>query len=137
MVAEAVMVFHDPDQADGQAIGDRAADVARHAPLVPAADHRADGGMRVIERRLGDDVDRSARLAAAGQSGARALHHLDAFDRRAVDRGIIAEVAAEAVDQDIGPGVLVAREAADRIFVPQAAEIVLAGDAARIIQRIL
>ena len=87
-------------------------------------------GPQIVRWRFCDDVQRSPRLAAAGQCGGRTFQKFEAFDGRNVDRSVETQIPAEAIDEDIRSVVLVTGKAADRLSVPQIAEVVLPGDAA-------
>ena len=135
-IAEAVGILVGAGHADGEVGGQRHVDVALAAVGVEAA--VADGGVeaeRIELRLLGDDVDRAARLAAPEQRRGRAFQHLHPLDVRGVADAAIAARGVEAVDQIVAGGVLVAGEAAQREGIEQAAEIVLARDAAGEIER--
>ena len=118
MVAKAAIVLAHADDAHRQPLIDGAADIERAPVMVEAAGLQLAAEMILEQRRLGDDVDRSARLPLARQGGGGALEHLEKLDRGDVARGVVAAVGREAVDQQVRPAVDVAGEAADRVIVP-------------------
>jgi len=137
VVAEAVGILVRAVDAHRDVVAEAGGEVAGDPVGVPATGRELQAALGVELRLLGDQVDRAARLAAAIQRRARALQDLDALDVRGIAPAAEAAAVVEAVDEIAARGVLVAGEAADREAVPEAAEGVLARDAARQVEGVV
>ncbi|KAF1050348.1 MAG: hypothetical protein GAK34_01948 [Delftia tsuruhatensis] len=136
-VAEAVAVLHGDVEPVGKVLANRPRAVERAAPQPVAARIGFHGMRRRPQRTLGDDVQRAARLAAAVERSGRALEELDALHAGQITRRVEAAPRGKAVEQGGHAHVLIAGQAANDDVVPQAAKVVLARDAAHIVQHIV
>ncbi len=129
-VAKAAVVLVHRDEAVRQRLRDGAGRIEGLPQCAVAAGRHADGGRAGKLRLLGRIADDPARIAAAIQRGRRPLEHFHPFEVDGVARHAHAAIPRKAVDEVVGAGrVAVAGEAAHRVVVPQAAEVVLARDA--------
>src|SRR3990167_619217 len=132
MVAEAVVILHGQVEARQQValFIQRRIDVQCAAVAIPTAGAGLQAGEAFGLGLLGDDIHRTAGVAAAIEAVGGTLEHFDAFDIGRVRRARVTAVGAEAVLVERGRS-----EAAHAVFVEgQAAEIVLPGHAAGKVQ---
>ena len=136
MIAETVRGLVRADETGRHRVTHRTARVTDRAPGIEAAMAQLAQGMGLAPRSLGDDVDRPAGLALPGESRGRTFQHLEGFHRGGVATRVEAAIGREAIDQQVGPLVDVAREAPDRIGIPGAAKAVLASHAAGQVEQV-
>ena len=104
----------------------RRVDVQRGAIAIPTAGAGLQRGEGFGLRFLGDNVHRTARIAATVEAGGRAFEHFDALDIGRIRRARVTAIGAETVLVELRGG-----EAAHAVFVQrQAAKIVLLRHAA-------
>jgi hypothetical protein len=87
-------------EAGEQRVGKRNVDEAFSPHLAIVADRQGRSGSRVVDRRVGDDVDRAAEAVAAVQGALRAAQHLHPVDVDESGQRLGGAAAVDAVDEE-------------------------------------
>ena len=135
MIAEAIAIFDgDVHAIEHVAVFiERRVHVQRSAITIPATGAEIETGKAVQLRALADDIDRAARITASVKAGRRPLEHFDPLDIGSVRWVHEAAVDAETVLVELSGG-----QPAHAVLVHgQATEVVLPGDTAGEVQRLL